>query len=107
MSLMSAHRLRAPAENGALLAVPPLAAAAVARARGGTALNLIVDNDVPKAASIRIPQGGDGTLRVQRVEFDRWTGEVPFEELDVADEERFASFGERVRAVLGRSPGDP
>ena len=43
------------------------------------------------------------------VEFDDWAGEVPFEDLAVHDEGRFASFADRVREVLGglvRRPAD-
>ena len=36
--------------------VKNFATAAIARAHGGLGLNLIVDNDLPKSASIRVPQ---------------------------------------------------
>jgi hypothetical protein len=188
MSLMSAHRLRAPSEDGALLAVPPLneaasvasdnidrlrswdydfqgrrtdrlrgqvraqtlkgardyltrlgfempagfdpsaplvvtghqpelyhpgvwvknfAVAALAGRQEGIGLNFIVDNDLPKSTTIRVPQSLDGGLRVKRVDYDRWTGEIPFEELDVSDEARFESFGRRVRSVLADAVKDP
>jgi hypothetical protein len=85
------------------------AAAAIARAEGGTALNLVVDDDILKSSSIRVPQptGGNGRLRVRRVEFDEWAGEVPFEELKVRDESLFATFAERVHGVLGGAVPDP
>jgi hypothetical protein len=73
------------------------AAAAIARATGGVGLNLVVDNDILKSASIRVPAAdADGTLHLRRVEYDQWAGEVPFEELNVRDEAQFASFADRV-----------
>jgi hypothetical protein len=82
------------------------AAAAIARSSGGVALNLLVDNDNLKRASIRVPDLRDG-LHVRQVPFDEWAGEVPYEELKVRDEALFASFADRVRdVVVGRLP-DP
>jgi hypothetical protein len=77
--------------------------------QGGAALNLVVDNDILKSTSIRVPQPGHGTggLLVRRVEFDEWAGEVPFEELKVRDEALFATFAERVCQVLGGAVPDP
>jgi hypothetical protein len=88
--------------------VKNFAAAALARPGGGAGLNLIVDNDVPKAATIRVPHRDDGRLRTTAVEFDDWTtGEIPYEDLAVHDEARFASFGARVRAALDGQVADP
>lgn len=188
MSLMNAHRLRAPSEDGALLAVPPLSAAravadhnrvelgrwdhdfqgrrasrlrpmarrqaldaaagylarhgldlpagidpaaplivtghqpelfhpgvwvknfaiaGMAAALGGTGLNLVVDNDLPKSCSIRVPQELNGALRVQRIDYSADVGDAPFEDLDVSDEGQFASFGSRVREALAPEVADP
>ena len=41
------------------------------------------------------------------MEFDLWKGEQPYEDLEVHDEALFASFGERVRQVLGGAIADP
>jgi hypothetical protein len=82
---------------------------AMARRSGGRALNLIVDNDVPRSPSIRVPTAAatpDG-LRVLPVEFDVWGGELPFEEWRVRDESCFASFPDRVRRALGGLVADP
>jgi hypothetical protein len=85
------------------------AAAAIARTAGGAALNLVVDDDILKSTSIRVPQPADGGrgLLVRRVAFDEWAGEIPFEELKVRDEALFARFGQRVRGVLGGAVADP
>ncbi len=80
---------------------------AIAREVGGSSLNLIVDNDTPKSASIRVPTVTGGRLRSIPVEFDDWAGEAPYEDLAVRDEERFASFPDRVAEVLGDQVADP
>jgi len=83
------------------------AAGAIAGKSGGVALNLVVDNDILKSASIRVPEVGSERLSIRRVEFDEWGGEVPFEELKVRDEALFATFADRVHHVLGSAVPDP
>ncbi len=87
--------------------VKNFAAAALAKERGGVALNLIVDDDIPKSASIRVPHVEDGRTSLRRIDFDRWEGEAPYEELPVRDEEFFASFGARVERSLEGLIADP
>ena len=89
--------------------VKNFASARIARESGASALNLIVDNDIPKAPGIRVPrrnQAGD-ELMVEQVDFDRWHGDVPYEDLSVADEAVFASFADRVRERLDGIVADP
>jgi hypothetical protein len=83
------------------------AAAGVAGRAGGLALNLVIDDDIPKSASIRVPTVDGGRLVVRRVEFDRWCGEAPYEDLPVRDEGYFATFDDRVRRTLGGLVADP
>ena len=87
--------------------VKNFAAAGLARSCGGLALNLIVDNDIPKDSSIRVPTVRDGPLRTVPVEFDEWQGEIPYEDWNVRDEAMFASFPDRVREVLGDAVAGP
>ena len=87
--------------------VKNFAAAALARASGGIAVNLIVDNDIPKGPSIRVPERRDGTLKGRQVAFDDWAGEVPFEDQTIRDASLFASFPDRVRRALGAEVADP
>ncbi len=77
--------------------VKNFATAALAKAHGGLGLNLIVDNDIPKSSWVRVPQIAGEKARIVRVDFDHWTGEAPFEDLPVHDEEVFASFGDAGR----------
>ncbi len=79
------------------------AVAAIARASNGVGLNLIVDNDIPKSAAIQVPSLNGGLVRLEQVEFDRWGGDIPFEDLAVQDEMVFSTFESRVRQVLGTS----
>ena len=82
------------------------ATASIASAAGGVGLNLIVDNDIPKSTSIAVPMARPGSIRLSRVEFDRWGGDAPFEDSPVLDEACFSSFADRVRSLLGDSiPG--
>jgi hypothetical protein len=84
------------------------ATAAIAREGGGLGLNLVVDDDIPKSSSIRVPAAeADGGLRVRRVDYDEWAGEVPFEDLKVRDESLFASFPDRVRRIRPPVVADP
>lgn len=83
------------------------AAAGIASEHGGRALNLIVDNDLPKSASIRVPRIEGGFLRSTQVDFDRWGADVPYEDLRVQDEDLFASFADRVRALSRNAVAGP
>jgi hypothetical protein len=87
--------------------VKNFAVAGLARAHRGVGLNLIVDDDIPKGASIRVPRPTEAGLRPLPVEFDDWAGELPYEDWTVRDERRFATFGDRVRAALGDQVPDP
>jgi hypothetical protein len=75
----------------------------LAQAHGATSLNLVVDNDTVKTTALRVPappeREGDRP-HVRSVLFDRWTGEVPYEERAIADRELFASFAERAGVLL-------
>ncbi|CAN5609612.1 hypothetical protein BH23PLA1_BH23PLA1_06740 [soil metagenome] len=87
--------------------VKNFAAEALARRSGGVGLNLIVDNDVPKHAAVRVPFLDGGDLKARYVEFDAWAGDSPFEDLQVRDERAFASFAERVNGLMGGLVPDP
>ena len=74
---------------------------------GGSALNLIVDIDVPHRHGIRVPSERDGVLRAVQVDFDLRVGERPYEDETVHDSECFRSFPDRVRKALGVAISDP
>jgi hypothetical protein len=87
--------------------VKNFAVAGLAKARQGVGLNLIVDNDIPKGPSIRVPHSAGGMLQASHVAFDVWAGEVPYEDQTVQDEALFASFADRARSKLGSLIADP
>jgi hypothetical protein len=87
--------------------VKNFATAAIARQPGAVGLNLIVDNDILKTPGIRVPRRSGRSYRVERVEFDEWRGEIPYEALTVSDEATFATFAARVRQRLPETIADP
>ncbi|MBV8315238.1 MAG: hypothetical protein JOZ53_09895, partial [Planctomycetaceae bacterium] len=87
--------------------VKNFATAAIAQARGGAGLNLIVDNDLAKLPAIRVPRLHDGGIQIQHVAYDEWGGDVPYEDLDVRNESFFATFDDRVRRTLAGAVADP
>lgn len=71
----------------------------LARRHGATPVNLVVDNDTLKSAAISlpaVPSADSDWPYLVKVAFDRWQGEVPYEERRVADEVLFADFPDRV-----------
>ncbi|HEY2157040.1 MAG TPA: hypothetical protein VGH33_15535, partial [Isosphaeraceae bacterium] len=80
--------------------VKNFAVAGLAAKAGGLGVNLIVDNDIPKGASVRVPALVAGRRRTRPVAFDDWTGEAPFEDQPIRDESLFASFPRRIHEAL-------
>ncbi|MGC3965833.1 MAG: hypothetical protein QM775_00215 [Pirellulales bacterium] len=79
----------------------------LAAAVGGTAVNLVIDGDTLKAASLRVPTGSLREPNVESVPFDAPGDEIPFEERRVLDAAMFASFGNRVADALRPFVADP
>jgi hypothetical protein len=75
----------------------------MAKAQGGAALNLVVDNDTAKSEALRVPTPANDAVawpHTRLIVYDRWTGEIPYEEHAVADEGLFASFPDRVEEAM-------
>jgi len=75
----------------------------LARTHGGVALNLVVDNDTAKSTAARVPTRSTPEVpwpHALTIPFDRWVGEVPFEEREVADETLFTGFAEHVAQAM-------
>lgn len=87
--------------------VKNFAVAGLARRPNTTGLNLIVDNDIPKGPSIRVPFRDGDKLRAKPVAFDIWAGEAPYEDQTVQDEAMFAGFVAAVQAQAGDLLPDP
>jgi hypothetical protein len=72
------------------------AIAEMAARSGGTALNLIVDNDVLAATRIRVPAHNSSHPTIETVPFDEPRATGPWEEAAVVNRDLFASFGNRI-----------
>lgn len=76
----------------------------MANARGGLAINLVVDNDVSSGVSIRVPKRDVATQRWRSmsVAYDVVGGGVPYEQTAITDQEYFSGFDKRLhRELLG------
>jgi hypothetical protein len=76
---------------------------ALAQKHTAIPLNLVVDNDVVKDTSLRVPHGP----RVARVPFDQGMSDAPYEERRVLDEALFANLPERVAELTRDWPFQP
>ena len=72
----------------------------VAAEVGGAAIHLLIDSDLCRAASIRVPTGTATEPRLETVAFDEPAADVPYEERSVHDEATFARFSDRVGRSL-------
>jgi hypothetical protein len=75
----------------------------LARRHGLTPLNLIVDNDTVKTTALRLPTPAavkSSHPHAISEPFDRWTGEIPYEERSILDPVLFAGFGDRAGEIL-------
>jgi len=66
----------------------------------GLGIHLLIDSDVCRSASIRVPTGSIERPRVEIVPLDRSAEAVPFEERLVVDETTFTSFSRRVVELI-------
>ncbi len=87
--------------------VKNFAVAALARRLGGVGLNMIVDNDLPKTSEIRVPRRTAEGLAVERIPFDSWSLDVPFEDWRVQNESIFADFGGKIEAAVRGLVNEP
>lgn len=79
----------------------------LAKKHGGIAVNLSVDNDVIKSASIRVPGGTFQTPVVGNISFDVNGPELPSEERTILDPALLATFGQRAMEQLTPFVPDP
>ena len=83
------------------------AAGQLAEEVGGTAINLVIDNDLCRSPSVRIPTGTVEQPRAADIAYDKIQQEVPYEERAIVDRELWNSFGERVAQVLAPLVPEP
>jgi hypothetical protein len=72
----------------------------LARQMGGVGVHLLIDSDLCRGASIRVPTGAIDHPRVEAVPYDKPAPEVPYEERFIHDAATFSSFAERTTALL-------
>ncbi len=83
------------------------ALSALAAQSGAVPINLVVDNDTCRAASIRVPTGPRDAPRIETIPFDGPAAEIPHEERGIVDRDTFTTFAERVSAALQERIEDP
>ena len=76
------------------------AAAKIARQANGTALSLIIDSDLCRVPSIRVPTGSAEEPQVESVAYDRALDPMPLEERPIVDRATWDSFGSRVSRTI-------
>lgn len=77
------------------------ALSAMGRRLNATTVNLVIDNDVAGAPSLRVPSGSPEAPRVEAIPFDAPAPRIPYEARPIVDRELFRDFGHRVEAALG------
>ncbi|OWK35013.1 hypothetical protein [Fimbriiglobus ruber] len=83
---------------------------ALARSAGGTAINLVVDNDTMKSTALRFPiftPRDPSSVRLESIPFDRQDGELPYEERRIADPDLFRTFADRTAHIWRTWPREP
>lgn len=83
------------------------ALSALARRHGAVAINLAIDSDTIKSASLRIPTGTPLAPWAEGVPFDRQTAEIPYEERAIIDRDCLDSFGRRAAETIMPFVSDP
>jgi hypothetical protein len=72
----------------------------LARRTQGVGVHLLIDSDMCRTASIRVPSGSVDNPRVEAVPYDRPAVEVPYEERTIRDVAAFSTFAERASASV-------
>ncbi|HEX2475354.1 MAG TPA: hypothetical protein VHK01_11435, partial [Lacipirellulaceae bacterium] len=72
----------------------------LARSLDGVGIHLLIDSDLCRSVSIRVPTGTRERPRVEALPYDAPAAEVPYEERPVRDHAALASFERRVVALV-------
>ena len=73
---------------------------AYAARSGGTALNLVVDNDTLFGAAVSVPAGNAGAPRLESIPWDAPHAAQPWEDVELLDPEQFRSLGARLTDAM-------
>lgn len=74
----------------------------LAKQHRGISLNVIIDSDAVKSHSVKIPTEKNGRVVQETIPIDHWPIGVPWEELQVVDDELFESFAKRIEKQTGK-----
>ncbi len=83
------------------------AAGQFAQKVGGTAINLIIDNDLCRSPSLRVPTGTVEQPHIVDIPFDHLQREVAYEERAIVDRALWNSFGDRVTQAIAPLVSEP
>lgn len=72
----------------------------LARRLGGVGIHLLIDSDLCRTATVRVPTGTLTQPRVEAAAYDAPAPEVPYEERAIQDTATFSNFAERAAALL-------
>jgi hypothetical protein len=72
----------------------------LARRLDGVGIHLLIDSDLCRSVSIRVPTGSIDDPRVEAVAYDEPMPEVPYEERAIRDVTTLASFAQRVMTLV-------
>jgi hypothetical protein len=84
-----------------------VALARLARDARAAAVNLVIDSDTLKDASLRVPGGTLAEPLAAPMPFDEATVALPFERRAIRDREMFAGFGKRADATIAHLVSEP
>lgn len=79
----------------------------LAQAHAATAVNLVIDSDTSKTASLRVPAGTIDSPHVEIIPFDGQAAALPFEDRRVEDSSVLAAFGQRACQAIRPLVPDP
>jgi hypothetical protein len=79
----------------------------LARHLDGVGIHLLIDSDLCRSASIRVPTGPRERPRVETVPYDEPAAEVPYEERPIRNQVALARFDQRVAGLIRPFVRDP
>jgi hypothetical protein len=71
------------------------------------AVNLLIDNDIHRLSSLRVPCGSPEERHIRTVSFDQLSEPIAYEEREILEPETFLSFGQRVHQASDGLLADP
>src|SRR5262249_42443351 len=85
------------------------AANGIARRLNCHSLNVKIDTDTRKSATLVVPSWGSNPadVRLHHLAYDRWGGEVAFFNTDLQDRKQFQNFAADTHGVWGNWPFQP